>query len=608
MNEFILDTKAIYINFPYCKDICSYCHYIPNLSFGFTKIPDEYFDLILAELEDQKYRFENKKLESLYLGGGTPSLLSDKQLDELFSFFSKVNTRFEEISIEIHPQNINFDIVGNPYFTRYSIGVQSLDKKTLSKYNRSYNRLNISSLLSKIKLRKNTSLNVDFIFQSTFDKKNLSEILTYCPNSITIYPDTKGKGLERLNHIYDTLDDLRSFFKSHGGYKELGHSGYIYIRNDSRQSNYSRVQNEFLGNIIGIGNNAISDIDDKSFLSLYDISSKKIIHKERYSKDRFIKSICNSAAVGITKRMIQMVVPELLYSNLLNTLDNKSILEKHVCLSEDDLIYIPEYNYSLFYDFIYQKYGEKYALIFLNYISYFDCDITHNIFFNYFSLRISKNSILSSNIDSIKRKKKIPNIRILIEGIDGSGKDTFAELLADSLKNHFYYEENRSISIVGQPVSRLCKGKEAKYFIEERTFEGTETDIIKILTTNRVCSEQEFSQKKGIHICIRGLLTDLATLKATFGKECSSLLGLKRKYDYAFIITVDPKVAFERIQKRNAPRQWRESIEWLNFFQQYYKTFPLDKISENNYIIYNNDLKKLEDIAKEVADSIYKRW
>ena len=87
MIEYKLETKAIYINFPFCKHACSYCHYVPNLSFEVSKIPDEYIELVIEELKQRQISFQNQKLESLYLGGGTPSLLTDKQLDIIFSFF-----------------------------------------------------------------------------------------------------------------------------------------------------------------------------------------------------------------------------------------------------------------------------------------------------------------------------------------------------------------------------------------------------------------------------------------------------------------------------------------------------------------------------------------
>ena len=568
----------------------------------------EYIELVMEELQEQQHKFENQELESLYLGGGTPSLLNDEQIDKICSFFSKINTSFKETSIEIHPTNINFDIVNNPYFTRYSVGIQSLEKSILSKYNRGYNKSTISSLLKKIRTRPNTTLNVDFVFQSNFNTELLSEIIKYFPDSITVYPDTRGRGIERLSNVYDTFDQLRSFFASIGGYKELGHSGYIYISNKSSQSRYSKVQNEFLGNIIGIGDNAISDINDKSVLSLYDLENKKITYKERYGSDRLIKSLITSAAVGITKRMISMVMPNLLDTGLLYTLDNRSISEKHVILNDDELIYIPEYNYNLFFDFLLNQYGKKYALMFLNYISHFDSNLSAEEFFNYFNFRINKNFCLDGSENTIYTKKAIPSVRILIEGIDGSGKDTFAALLANSLKNRFYLEPGRSISIVGQPLSRLSRGEEAKRFIEERVFDGSEKEIIEVLTKNRIYSEKEFLTKKGILMCIRGLLTDLATLKATFNKEYDSLLGLTNKYDYAFIIAIDPDVAYDRIMKRNAPKQWRESVKWLKFFQQYYQNYPLEQISNKNRIIYNNDLKELQTIADEIANEIYTSW
>ena len=116
------ENNAIYINFPFCKIPCSFCHYKENLKFGFTNIPLEYFELLMKQLEEVLSDIEGTRVSSIYLGGGTPSLITDKQCEKLFDLFRKYFVTADEVSMELHPGYCNFDFENTPFFNRYSIG------------------------------------------------------------------------------------------------------------------------------------------------------------------------------------------------------------------------------------------------------------------------------------------------------------------------------------------------------------------------------------------------------------------------------------------------------------------------------------------------------
>lgn len=50
--------NAIYINFPFCKLPCTYCHYIDNISFGYKEIPQQYLEMVISQLEDVLKKLE----------------------------------------------------------------------------------------------------------------------------------------------------------------------------------------------------------------------------------------------------------------------------------------------------------------------------------------------------------------------------------------------------------------------------------------------------------------------------------------------------------------------------------------------------------------------
>ncbi|WP_041177481.1 radical SAM protein [Brachyspira intermedia] len=144
--------NAIYINIPFCLRKCSFCHYVNNLKYSYSKVEDSYFIILLKQLEYVLKNIKNNKLSSIYFGGGTPSLLNEHQINQIKELFDNYNISSEEVSIEIYPDICNFDYDNNNFFNRFSIGVQSFDDKLLKLYNRkNYDYKIIEDIIYKIK-------------------------------------------------------------------------------------------------------------------------------------------------------------------------------------------------------------------------------------------------------------------------------------------------------------------------------------------------------------------------------------------------------------------------------------------------------------------------
>jgi len=167
------------------------------------------------------------------------------------------------------------------------------------------------------------------------------------------------------------------------------------------------------------------------------------------------------------------------------------------------------------------------------------------------------------------------------------------------------FGEESTISITGEPNSRLECGLEAKKFVEDLVYEGNEKTVKDFLTKNRIASEKEIKLLSGIKILIRGLVTDKATYYKVFNKE--EVLGEGEqipKWDLFIVVDVSPEVADDRIEKRNIPRTWRESLEYLRYFREYYLSYNNDIFMEK-IIIENIDVQNLKKKAAELADRIY---
>jgi len=129
---------GIYIHIPFCKRKCHYCNFY---SLANQKNKEEFHKALLKEIALQKDYLQSEKIETIYFGGGTPSLLSIKQTDEILNKIHKyfyVNSS-AEIDLEANPDDLNLEKL-HDYFhigiNRLSIGTQSFDDVILNKLNR----------------------------------------------------------------------------------------------------------------------------------------------------------------------------------------------------------------------------------------------------------------------------------------------------------------------------------------------------------------------------------------------------------------------------------------------------------------------------------------
>lgn len=589
--------NAIYLNFPFCKNPCSYCHYKKNLYFGYNEIPNDYFSIFLIQLEDICKKIENTKLNSIYFGGGSPSLLTDKQIDKIRKIFDKYFIFSDEVSIEIHPLMCNLDYFKNNFFTRYSFGIQSFNNSILKKYNRKeYNFDDLKSWINKLQIDKKI-VNIDLIFNENIDQDEYNFLNIILPDSITFYPNTFGRGIDRLINVNKTLDNIS---KNLDDYIPLNKSKFIYLKFKNLQSKYSIIEYEKMGNIIGIGHNSISYINDKSYLSSYKNEKYEFIER-KYKGNRYINTIFSGITTGILWKNISKY-KEL--SNSLLTVDKDlSVFDKHSKIEDDSLVYLPVSNYWSFYEKIKDSFEDIYLKSYLSAIAYGDTDLnTINKYYNYYlDSNTLKNEIGNDNLHKIEA----PNLLILIEGIDGSGKDTFAYIFVNELKKRFYYSNTSKISVMGQPDSHLNFGQDCKNFVENGIY-LEESKIINSLIINRQESEKKIKNLSGIIILIRGLVTDKAIVNKIFNREDEYLGENKiiKKWDKFILIDVDEKTADKRIESRAEERDWRENKELLHYFRNYYLNYNSSIFSEK-IIFKNDDINKLREFAIKLADEIY---
>ncbi|WP_304089056.1 radical SAM protein [Methanobrevibacter ruminantium] len=192
------DEKVLYIHIPYCVRKCKYCVCQSNVMAEKTEIRKYIEEVVLHQLAEYTDLLGKVKIDQLYIGGGTPTILS---IDELNNIFEAI-PGFEAIPlkcIEASPEtltNEHIELFVKKNFSFVSIGVQSLDKAICKKQNRYHVSKEELIKLSQRLLQTGIYFNFDLIcFMDKGDVRDLpqfSDDLTFVmkecrPSSITIH-------------------------------------------------------------------------------------------------------------------------------------------------------------------------------------------------------------------------------------------------------------------------------------------------------------------------------------------------------------------------------------------------------------------------------------
>lgn len=158
---------GIYIHIPFCKQKCTYCDF--HFSTTFEEYRQKMIESIANELVERKDYLENKRIKTIYFGGGTPSLLDQKELQLILDAVNKnFNVEEEiEISLEANPDDItdekleDWTAVG---INRLSIGLQSFKTEDLEWMNRAHTVDEALTCVRKAQEAGISNLTVDLIY------------------------------------------------------------------------------------------------------------------------------------------------------------------------------------------------------------------------------------------------------------------------------------------------------------------------------------------------------------------------------------------------------------------------------------------------------------
>ncbi|HEY4539497.1 MAG TPA: radical SAM family heme chaperone HemW [Faecalibacter sp.] len=247
---------GIYIHIPYCKQKCSYCdfHFSTNLSSKSTMV-----EAIIKELEMRKNEISTP-IETIYFGGGTPSILQSHELDAIFNALHQQYdlSQIKEVTLEANPDDLTKEklkFFQTTPINRFSIGVQSFFEEDLRLMNRAHNAQEAENCIQMAQDFGFDNLTIDLIYGSNTTThemwhQNLQKAVDLGINHISSYALTveekttldhkieKGEWKPISDqHQSEQFDDLVQFLERQGFIQyeisNFGKPGYFSQHNSN---------------------------------------------------------------------------------------------------------------------------------------------------------------------------------------------------------------------------------------------------------------------------------------------------------------------------------------------------------------------------------------
>lgn len=186
--------SGIYIHIPFCKQACNYCDFHFSTSL---KLKPNLIDSILSEIDLRNSYLVNKSIETIYFGGGTPSILSEK---DLFLILEKIYKNYKvssnaEITLEANPDDLSVEKLKELKrleINRLSIGLQSFNNEELIWMNRAHTATESEASVKRTQDKGFENISIDLIYGSKFSnltnwKKTLDKAIALDVKHISSY-------------------------------------------------------------------------------------------------------------------------------------------------------------------------------------------------------------------------------------------------------------------------------------------------------------------------------------------------------------------------------------------------------------------------------------
>lgn len=291
--DLMQNNLGLYIHIPFCGKKCPYCSFY---SVPYSKATvDEYCEKLIESIFAYGKKYNSKTVDTIYLGGGTPSLLGTERIKNIVLAAKKAfNSNPIEVTIEVNPTSgtkLDYKILFEVGVNRVSIGMQSVNENELKNLKRNHSISTVKKLIEKIKNSGICNISLDLmccIPEQTID--SLEKSIKFCAEMgvthISSYMLKIEEGTpffnQRQNLLLPDEDYERELYLFMcKKLEELGYHQYE-ISNFSKSGFESRHNLKYWNcdDYLGIGPAAHSLVDFKRFFynnSLQDFYNNKIV-------------------------------------------------------------------------------------------------------------------------------------------------------------------------------------------------------------------------------------------------------------------------------------------------------------------------------------------
>jgi oxygen-independent coproporphyrinogen III oxidase len=200
---------GVYLHIPFCLSRCSYCDFA--VSIYQEDLAEKYVRALCQEISNSKFQIPNSKIDTVYFGGGTPSLLSSEQAEKILAtvFDNFAIASDAEITMEMNPATLtlekakDFRALG---VNRASFGAQTFDDDELKRLGRRHTALDVRKTIDLLRAADFTNVSFDLIAglprQTLADwERNLDEALRLKPEHLSLYLLEIHEGTPLAQHV-----------------------------------------------------------------------------------------------------------------------------------------------------------------------------------------------------------------------------------------------------------------------------------------------------------------------------------------------------------------------------------------------------------------------
>ena len=277
---------GIYIHIPFCRSKCDYCDFY-SVTQSEGKLWDDYLNAICRHIREAATLAPGYLVDTIYFGGGTPSLVGADRLNHILRTIRKVFdvTDSAEITFEANPDSISDKLLKklrSEGFNRVSLGIQCDDDEILRKLGRPHDYAQAVEAVTAIRKAGFRNLSLDLMFglpgQTTQSwRSTLERVLSLAPEHISCYglKVEEGTPLYENRVFYNLADDDTQADMYLEAVKLLRDYGYrqYEISNFCKRGNVSRHNMKYWtgGEYLGFGPNASSDFAGSRFSIIRDL-------------------------------------------------------------------------------------------------------------------------------------------------------------------------------------------------------------------------------------------------------------------------------------------------------------------------------------------------